>query len=126
LPFSKKLSNIVYDGNGKIFCYITVHRNVNYPQIMLYNLDKVYPEFDRYSFTKEKERLFKAKLGSKFSKSSLACTQQPQHSPVHPTRKCYTSCTDLSKQTTIDEVDKPKKNQAKKAAERQVGHVCYV
>jgi len=86
LPFSKKLSNIVYDGNGKIFCYITVHQNSAFPQIMLYNLNKIYPEFDRYAFIKEKERLSKAKIKNKFSKSALSWTQMPANYSSQPSQ----------------------------------------
>ena len=96
LPFTKKLSNIVYSGNGKIFCYIT-HRNFEYPQILLYNLNKIYPEFDRYSFNNNKEKWLKAKHKGK------VCQITPDYYH-HP---------DLRRMESIEEIDKPKKNQVK-------------
>lgn len=55
LPFTKKLANVVYYGSGKIFCYIS-YRNNEFPQIMMYNLNRIYPEFDRYAFNRQVEQ----------------------------------------------------------------------
>ena len=97
LPFTKKLSNISYDGNGKIFWYIT-HRNYELPQILLYNLNKIYPEFDRYAFNREKERWSKAKYKGKINRIT------PDYD-THPDSRVISN--------TIEEIDKVKKNQMK-------------
>lgn len=96
LPFTKKLSNVVYNGNGKIFCYI-IHRNYWYPQILMYNLNKIYPEFDRYAFNNEKERWAMAKHKGKITRITSDYNFNP----------------DLKKVESIDEIDKPKRNQVK-------------
>lgn len=95
LPFSKKLSNIVYNGNGKIFCYIS-NRNHEHPQILIYNLDKIYPEFDRYAFNRQKEKWAKAKYKGKIDRIT------PDYH-AHPDKK----------HATIEDIDKSRKNPAK-------------
>jgi hypothetical protein len=60
----------------------------------LYNLNKIYPEFDRYSFNREKERWSKVRNNGKISRIT------PDYD-FHP---------DLAKLSTIDEIDKTKRN----------------
>lgn len=95
LPFSKKLSNVVYTGNGKLFCYI-INRNNEHPQILIYNLNKIYPEFDRYAFSKQKEKWAKEKFRNKISRIT------PDYN-AHPDNRLE----------TIEEVDKVRKGQVR-------------
>lgn len=50
----------MYDNNGKIFCYVT-NKSSQYPQILMYNLNRIYPEFDRYAFNRQRELWAKQK-----------------------------------------------------------------
>ena len=55
LPFKKKLSNVVHNGNGKFFCFI-VENNRELPQLFVYDLKQCYPEFDRYWAHERKQK----------------------------------------------------------------------
>ncbi|CAI2362087.1 unnamed protein product [Moneuplotes crassus] len=105
LPFSKKLSNISYEGNGKIFLYI-MHRHYEYPQIIMYNLNKIYPEFDRYAFTREKEKWSKAKVKEKINRIT------PDYY-AHP---------DLRATDTIEDTERVRKNSTNNRKEMMEEH----
>ena len=47
-PFKKKVSNIVYNGFGKFFCFVAENTSRELPQIVVYDVRKVFPQFDRY------------------------------------------------------------------------------
>ena len=74
-----------------------MYRNYEYPQILMYNLNKIYPEFDRFAFNREKERWSKAKVRGKINQIT------PDYEN-HPDQR-FTN--------TIDEIDKVKKNHLK-------------
>ena len=49
LPFKKKLSQVVYNGEGKLFFFVLDQgKNNKYPQIFEYNLNKNYPKYNRF------------------------------------------------------------------------------
>jgi hypothetical protein len=64
---------------------------------LLYNLNKIYPEFDRYAFTKEKERWANVKFKGKINRFTPSYDYDP----------------DSVKLATIEEIDRLKKNQVK-------------
>ena len=47
-PFRKKVGNIVYNGFGKFFCFIIENNNRELPQLVVYDVRKVFPQFDKY------------------------------------------------------------------------------
>ena len=47
-PFKKKIGNIVYNGYGKFFCFIIENNNRELPQLIVYDVRKIFPQFDRY------------------------------------------------------------------------------
>ena len=47
-PFRKKLGNIVYNGFGKFFCFIIENNNRELPSLIVYDVRKVFPQFDKY------------------------------------------------------------------------------
>ena len=47
-PFKKKIGNIVHNGYGKFFCFVIENHNRELPQLVVYDVRKVFPEFDRY------------------------------------------------------------------------------
>lgn len=53
LPFKKKISHIVNNGEGKLFCYV-IEKNYQLPHILIYNLNKNYPYYDRFAYHREK------------------------------------------------------------------------
>jgi hypothetical protein len=61
-PFKKKLSNVVYNSNGKFFCFV-VESNRDLPNLFVYDVKEAYPEFDRHwsHFNKVKNPDFKIK-----------------------------------------------------------------
>ena len=47
-PFKKKIGNIVYNGYGKFFCFIIENNNRELPQLVVYDVRKIFPQFDKY------------------------------------------------------------------------------
>jgi hypothetical protein len=54
LPFKKKLSHVVNNCEGKLFCYV-IEKNFQLPNVFTYNLNKTYPYYDRFAYAREKE-----------------------------------------------------------------------
>lgn len=48
LPFKKKLSNVVYNNHGKFFCFV-LESNKELPQLFVYDVRKVFPQFSKYA-----------------------------------------------------------------------------
>ena len=48
LPFKKKLSNVVYNNHGKFFCFV-LESNKELPQLFVYDVRKVFPQFNKYA-----------------------------------------------------------------------------
>ena len=48
LPFKKKFANIVYNNAGKFFCYVLENNNKESPQLLVYDVQKIFPQFDQY------------------------------------------------------------------------------
>ena len=55
LPFKKKLSHVVFNTNGKLFCLV-VEKNKELPKLFVYNVRSEYPQFDAFEREQEKER----------------------------------------------------------------------
>lgn len=47
-PFKKKIGNIVYNNYGKFFCFINENNNRELPQLLVYDIRKIFPQFDMY------------------------------------------------------------------------------
>ena len=50
-PFKKKVGNIVYNNYGKFFCFVIENNNRELPQLVVYDVRRVFPQFDRYYAT---------------------------------------------------------------------------
>ena len=53
LPFKKKLSNVVYNNHGKFFCFV-LESNKELPQLFVYDVRKVFPQFSKYAENEQK------------------------------------------------------------------------
>jgi hypothetical protein len=42
------VGNIIYNGYGKFFCFIIENNNRELPQLVVYDVRKVFPEFEKY------------------------------------------------------------------------------
>lgn len=42
-PFKKKIGNIIYNENGKFFCFVIENHNHELPQLMVYDVRKIFP-----------------------------------------------------------------------------------
>lgn len=47
-PFKKKIGNIIYNGFGKFFCFVIENNNRELPQLVVYDVRKIFPEFEKY------------------------------------------------------------------------------
>ena len=47
-PFKKKLGHVVYNGYGRFFCFITDSNSRELPSIVVYDVRKIFPKFDKY------------------------------------------------------------------------------
>jgi len=47
LPFRKKISNVVHNGNGRLFCFV-VENNRELPQLFVYDVRTSFPQYDKY------------------------------------------------------------------------------
>lgn len=53
LPFKKKLSNVVYNNHGKFFCFV-LESNKELPQLFVYDVRKIFPQFSKYAENEHK------------------------------------------------------------------------
>ena len=54
-PFRKKISNILYNDNGKLFCFI-IESNRELPQLFVYDIRTSFPQFDKYWNSEEQQK----------------------------------------------------------------------
>lgn len=47
-PFKKKVGNIIHNEYGKFFCFVIENHNRELPQLVVYDIRKIFPQFDRY------------------------------------------------------------------------------